>query len=85
MDAGVPRVPPGALVNTRNGKVQVGAKSSLHTARKDPPLSPERSCTQSLTGFPQRIIISFVQALDFAAVEALIPNLQPCAEGFGRA
>ena len=33
----------------------------------------------------QRIIIGFVQALDFAAVEALIPNLQPRAEGFGRA
>jgi hypothetical protein len=29
---------------------------------------------------PQRIIIDFVQALDFAAVEALIPNLQPSAE-----
>jgi hypothetical protein len=78
VDAGVPR-------DTGNGKVQVGAKSSLHTARKDPPLSPERSCTQSLIGFPQRIIISFVQALDFAGVEALIPNLQPCAESFGRA
>ena len=34
---------------------------------------------------PQRIIIDFVQALDFAAVEALIPNLQPSAEGFRRA
>jgi hypothetical protein len=31
----------------------------------------------------QRIIISFVQALDFATAEALIPDLKPCAEGFG--
>ena len=31
----------------------------------------------------QRIIVGFVQALDFAAVEALIPDLKPCAEGFG--
>jgi hypothetical protein len=34
---------------------------------------------------PQRIIIDFVQALDFAAVEALIPNLKPRSKGFGRA
>ena len=33
----------------------------------------------------QRKDIGFVQALDFAAVEALIPNLQPRAERFGRA
>ena len=33
----------------------------------------------------QRIIGSFVQALDFAAVKALIPDLKPCAEGSGRA
>ena len=32
----------------------------------------------------QRIISGFVQALDFAAVETLIPNLQPRAEGLGR-
>jgi hypothetical protein len=32
----------------------------------------------------QRIIIGFVKALDFATVEALIPDLKPCAEGFGR-
>src|ERR1700719_3334491 len=32
----------------------------------------------------QRIIISFVQAQDFAAVEALIPDLKRRAEGFGR-
>jgi hypothetical protein len=31
----------------------------------------------------QRIITGFVQALDFGAVEALIPDLKPCAEGFG--
>jgi len=34
---------------------------------------------------PQWITIGFVQALDFAAVEALIPDLKPCAEGFGYA
>ena len=32
---------------------------------------------------PQRIVIGFVQALDFAAVKALIPDLQVRAEGFG--
>ena len=32
----------------------------------------------------QRIIISFVQAQDFAAVEALIPDLKRRAEGYGR-
>src|SRR5262245_16242075 len=31
----------------------------------------------------QRIIIGFVQPLDFGAVEALIPDLKPRAEGFG--
>jgi hypothetical protein len=30
-------------------------------------------------------IIGFIQSLDFAAVEALITNLKPCAEGFGYA
>jgi hypothetical protein len=30
----------------------------------------------------QRIIISLVQALDFATAEAFIPDLKPCAEGF---
>ena len=33
----------------------------------------------------QRIIIGFVKALDFATVETLIPDLKPCAEGFGDA
>jgi hypothetical protein len=33
---------------------------------------------------PQRIITSFVQAQDFAAVEALMPDLKRCAEGFER-
>jgi hypothetical protein len=31
----------------------------------------------------QRIIIGFVKALNFTAVEALIPDLKRCAEGFG--
>ena len=35
-------------------------------------------------GLAQRIVFGFVQTLDFAAVEALIPNLQPRAEGFWR-
>jgi hypothetical protein len=33
----------------------------------------------------QRIVFSFVQALDFAAVKTLIPHLQPSAEGSGYA
>jgi hypothetical protein len=33
----------------------------------------------------QRIIIGFVKALDFSAVEALVPDLKPRAEGLGRA
>ena len=33
----------------------------------------------------QRIIIGFVQALNFATAEALIRDLKPCAEGFGYA
>ena len=37
---------------------------------------------QSLS-LAQRIIIGFIEALDFAAVEARIPDLKPCAEGFG--
>jgi hypothetical protein len=48
---------------------------------------PHQSCCE-LAGarsllLAQRIIIGFAQALDFAAVEALIPDLKPCAEGFG--
>jgi len=39
--------------------------------------------TRSLS-LAQRIIIGFVKALDFAAVEALIPDLKPSTEGFGR-
>ena len=31
-----------------------------------------------------RLVQRFVQALDFDAVEPLVPNLQPRAEGFGR-
>jgi hypothetical protein len=42
-----------------------------------------RADAQSLR-LAQRIIIGFVQALDFAAVEALVPNLHPRAESFGR-
>ena len=34
---------------------------------------------------PQRILTVFVQALDFATVEALVSDLQPSAEGSGRA
>ena len=34
---------------------------------------------------PQRVISGFVQALDFVAAEALIPDLKPCAKGFGYA
>lgn len=33
----------------------------------------------------QRIIIGFIKALYFAAVEALIPDFKPRPEGFGRA
>jgi len=44
---------------------------------------PDSPRVRSLT-LAQRIIIGFVQALDFAAAEALIPNLQPSAERFGR-
>jgi hypothetical protein len=32
---------------------------------------------------PQRIVSGFVQALDFVAVEALVPNLQPRARLLG--
>ena len=35
-------------------------------------------------GLPQRIVFGFVKALDFTAVEPLISDLQPRAEGFGR-
>jgi hypothetical protein len=34
---------------------------------------------------PQRIIRGFVQTLYFAAAEALIPDIEPRAEGFGHA
>ena len=33
---------------------------------------------------PQRIVFGFLKALDFTAIEPLIPDLQPRAEGFGR-
>ena len=33
----------------------------------------------------QRIVFGFIQALDFTAAEALIPDLQPCAERFWHA
>jgi hypothetical protein len=32
----------------------------------------------------QRVVGGFVKAVDFTAIETLIPNLQPRAEGFGR-
>jgi len=58
----------------------------LSPYRKEGPAVLARAprCAQSRGGLPQRIIIGFVQALDFAAVEALITDLQPRAEGFGR-
>jgi hypothetical protein len=49
----------------------------------------QRRCCELVRGarslrLAQRIVFGFVQALDFAAVEALIPDLQARAEGFGR-
>src|SRR6476646_10654690 len=54
----------------------------LSSYRKEGPAVLARAprCAQSRGGLPQRIIIGFIQALDFAAVEALIPDLQPRAE-----
>jgi hypothetical protein len=59
----------------------------LSSYRKEGPAVLARAprCAQSLAGFPQRIFIGFIKTLDCAAVEALIPNLQPRAERFGRA
>jgi len=57
---------------------------SLNLAQRKP-LSNEGAIRLALLRLPQRIIIGFVQALNFAAVEALIPDLKPCAEGFGYA
>jgi len=37
----------------------------------------------SHSGLRNWVVIGFVQALDFAAVEALITNRKPCAEGLG--
>jgi hypothetical protein len=31
-----------------------------------------------------RLAQRFVEALDFGAVQPLVPDLKPCAEGFGR-
>jgi hypothetical protein len=44
-----------------------------------------RAFDVSSLSLPQRVFVGFVQALDFAAVEALIPDLKPCTERFGRA
>ena len=42
------------------------------------------ACLRSLR-LAQRIVFGFVQAWDVVTVEALIPDLKPCAEGFGYA
>ena len=56
-----------------------GARTrSAHSTRQ----GPAPACVRSL-GLAQRMAIGFIQALDFGAVEALVPHLQPCAEGFG--
>ena len=43
-----------------------------------------RAFDVSSLSLPQRVFVGFVQALDFAAVEALIADFQPRVEGFGR-
>ena len=68
-------------------RILKGGGVSLRFARRRGPISlvaNARAGARSLR-LPQRIIIGFVQALDFAAVEALIPNLKPRSKGFGRA
>jgi len=50
-------------------------------AWKDPLSWTERAGARSFT-LPQRIIVSFIQALNFAAVEPLVTNLH--AKGFRR-
>ena len=60
----------------------------LKSAREGAPIASlstrERAGARSLR-LAQWIVTGFVQSLNFVAVEALIPNLQPSAEGSGRA
>ena len=60
-----------------------GRKSQVSPGRRPIQFDARRTGARSLR-LPQRIITSFVQAQDFAAVEALIPDLKRCAEGFER-
>jgi hypothetical protein len=55
-----------------------GIVQTLHARQK-----PRLARAPSIAGLPQRIVLGFVQALDFAAVEALIPDLHQAPKALG--
>jgi hypothetical protein len=62
-----------------------GSKPRNRSGKGAPSVSLRTRAGARSLRLAQRVISGFVEALDFAAVEALIPDLQVRAEGFGRA